>query len=554
MKDFSPFRELFGKTQLNGAPFKGAGFNSTFQKLLQNGQKSFTSFTGGSLLEQFGDKVQLDPHHICSRSYKVGYRSFSATDQAKFTRMIGEISEEIIRIIVLSACRFEKEQYLCVNGFKIVRKMKRIRLENFRCYEDLTVNFKSGVNLLIGDNATGKTTVLKACRYVLSAFFSGYSDENTRWESPINDDFSVRIADGVILPESPVRIFFLPDAAQYATLPAEMEEAEYVVQKNSKKNSRSLARGLEGFRDHARSLVNAEGKPLPLFASFSTENIHSTRRLDTARFKTYFQKASFGYYECLNGDGFFPYWLKRLLVLQEGQKNLHEIASVRTAVSKALGTGGCGIIDDLSIRPNQGKVYYIFSDDREVDAEHLSDGYRRLVNIVTDIAFRCALLNGRLYGADAMINTTGTVLIDEIDMHLHPTLQANVLKGLQRAFPKLQFIVTSHAPMVMTSVKNDDYNVVYRLSYEQGQYSVQESDTYGMDASTITEAVLRQTPRDREVDEQLKKLFEYIDSDSAPEAWVLLKGMRNRFGDRLPELAEAEAMLNFSIAEDHEKD
>lgn len=439
--------------------------------------------------------------------------------------------------------------------------MKRIRVENFRCYDDLTVNLKPGVNLLIGDNASGKTTVLKACRYVLSAFFSGYSDENTRWESPVDDDFSVRIADGMILPERPIRIFFLPDTTQYAPVPEENAllrpgtgEKEYVVQKNSKKNSRSLIGGLEGFRDYARLLVNAADRALPLFASFSTEDIHSTRRLDAARFKNYLQKVSFGYYECLNGDGSFPYWLKRLLVLQEGQKNLHEITSVRTAVSKALGTGGCGIIDDLSIRPNQGKVYYIFSDGREVDAEHLSDGYRRLVNIITDVAFRCALLNGRLYGEEAVYNTYGTVLIDEIDMHLHPTLQANVLRGLQRAFPKLQFIVTSHAPMVMTSVKNDERNVVYRLSYEDGKYSLQESDTYGMDASTITDAVLKQTPREKAVDEQLKELFERIDAGSEKEARTLLEEMRRHFGDRLPELAEAEAMLNFSIAEDDEED
>ena len=439
--------------------------------------------------------------------------------------------------------------------------MKRIRVENFRCYDDLTVNLKPGVNLLIGDNASGKTTVLKACRYVLSAFFSGYSDENTRWESPVDDDFSVRIADGMILPERPIRIFFLPNTTQYAPLPEENAlvrpgtgEKEYVVQKNSKKNSRSLIGGLEGFRDYARLLVNAADRALPLFASFSTEDIHSTRRLDAARFKNYLQKVSFGYYECLNGDGSFPYWLKRLLVLQEGQKNLHEITSVRTAVSKALGTGGCGIIDDLSIRPNQGKVYYIFSDGREVDAEHLSDGYRRLVNIITDVAFRCALLNGRLYGEEAVYNTYGTVLIDEIDMHLHPTLQANVLRGLQRAFPKLQFIVTSHAPMVMTSVKNDDRNVVYRLSYEQGEYSLQESDTYGMDASTITDAVLKQIPREKAVDEQLQELFECIDAGSEKEARTLLEEMRTHFGDRLPELAEAEAMLNFSIAEDDEED
>ena len=107
---------------------------------------------------------------------------------------------------------------------------------------------------------------------------------------------------------------------------------------------------------------------------------------------------------------------------------------------------------------------------------------------------------------------------------------------------------------VMTSVKNDDRNVVYRLSYEQGEYSLQESDTYGMDASTITDAVLKQTPREKAVDEQLQELFECIDSGSEKEARTLLEEMRTHFGDRLPELAEAEAMLNFSIAEDDEED
>ena len=75
-----------------------------------------------------------------------------------------------------------------------------------------------------------------------------------------------------------------------------------------------------------------------------------------------------------------------------------------------------------------------------------------------------------------------------------------------------------------------------------------------MDASTITDAVLKQIPREKAVDEQLQELFECIDSGSEEEARTLLEEMRTHFGDRLPELAEAEAMLNFSIAEDDEED
>lgn len=438
--------------------------------------------------------------------------------------------------------------------------MKQIRLEHFRCYENLKIDFRPGINLLIGDNASGKTTVLKACRYVLSSFFAGYSDENTRWQGAVNDDFTVRIENESIMPEKAVEIYFVPNPCQYEPVssggvnwhPGSQGE-EYVLKMTSKKNRRPLVSGIKEYRDYAKCLMMSD-KALPLFASFSTEDIHAIRKLEGEKFKSYLQKASFGYYECLDGDGFFPFWLKRLLVLQEGQVKLQEIEAVRSAIINALGPEGCGIIQDMIVRPNQGKVYYLFEDGREVDAAHLSDGYRRLVNIVTDLAFRCSLLNDRIYGKDAVCLTKGTVLIDEIDMHLHPTLQARVLKGLRRAFPNLQFVVTTHAPMVMTSVDNDNSNVVYHLSYADGKYGIEEVYTYGMDSSTITDAVLNQTPREQDVDNRLKELFDLIDNGEDDKARDLLDVMRERFGDKLPELSEAEAMLDFSIGEDYEED
>lgn len=450
--------------------------------------------------------------------------------------------------------------------------MKQIRLENFRCYADQTILFKPGVNLLIGDNASGKTSVVKACKYVLSSFFAGFSDENTRWITPHVDDFSVRLSnDGIILPERPIKIHFSCNPDQYDTLPFNgeyycpgNEGEEYTLQKNSKKNSRPLISEMINYRDYARLLHETYVKEedhsayrthaLPLFACFSTEDIHAVRKIDTKKFIQYAQKESMGYYECLEGDGFFPYWLKRLLILQEGQKNMEEITIVRNAIVKALGAEGCNIICDMQIRPLQNKVYYILPDRREVEAAFLSDGYKRLVNIVTDIAFRCALLNRGLYQTDAAHRTKGTVLIDEVDLHLHPTLQASVLQGLRHAFPNIQFIVTTHAPMVMTGVENNDENIVYRLGYsEESGYKIEKTDTYGMDVSTITDVVLKQVPRDAKVESQLVELFNLIDEERVDEARRLLQKMQDIFGSNLPELAQAEAMLNFSIIDTDEK-
>lgn len=444
--------------------------------------------------------------------------------------------------------------------------MKEIKLENFRCYTDQTVRFRSGINLLIGDNASGKTSILKACRYVMSTFFSGFSDENTKWISPNIGDFTILEKDGILLPEKPITLSFVCDENMYDTISHEDipynpgYDEMYQLRKNSKKNSRSLVSGIINYRDYSKLLYtdfiddqHGQVYALPLFAGFTTEDIHTSRKIDSRKFQSYTQKSSFGYYECLDGEGFFPYWIKRLLILEEGGKNKQEIEIVRNAIISALGVNGCNIINDMQIRPNQKKVYYIFSDGREIDSENLSDGYRRLVNIITDLAFRCALLNRGLYGLESTKKTRGIVLIDEIDLHLHPTLQALVLKGLQSAFPLIQFIVTTHAPMVMSGVESNEKNVVYKLDYStQDGYSIQETHTYGMDVSTITETILEQPPRDSFINDLLSQLFDSIDNNEIEKANNLLNELRNRFGDKLPDLAQAEAMLNFTIEEDAE--
>ena len=434
--------------------------------------------------------------------------------------------------------------------------MKEIRLQNFRCFPEMNIAFKRGVNLLVGDNATGKTSVLKACKYVLSSFFCGFSDDNTKWLNPGNDDFRQMMTDGILLPEQPIQIAF--DVSDISVIPQPSSPLDGSLSlrgtliKNSKKNSRSQTSGIKVYKDYAvtvlKRYIDEEGQhlALPLFAAFSTEDIHTTRKIDTQKFKQYVHKPSFGYYECLEGNGFFPYWIKRLLILQEGRAGHPEIVIVRHAIQTALGEGGCGIICDMDVRPNQGKVYYIFKDGREIEAEHLSDGYRRLVNIVTDLAFRCALLNRGFYGEDTCAETQGTVLIDEVDLHLHPSLQAVVLKGLRRAFPKLQFIVSSHAPMVMSGVESNENNLVYLLDYQVGEgYSITPTRTYGMDMSTLTNVVLKQVPREALVDKELHELFDLIDEENTEAARALLLDMQKRFGDSLPELAQAEAMLNF---------
>jgi predicted ATP-binding protein involved in virulence len=417
--------------------------------------------------------------------------------------------------------------------------MKKIILNNYRCFQNLQLEFSDKANLLIGDNASGKTTIIRAVSTALSSFFTGFSDENTRFTGLEKEDFRIVRAGETLANEAPIHVKF-----EWLG-----KKGELVL--NSVKG-RTLQEPLKAIKKLGSELYKGmfdNGKQiraLPMFTSFSTADIHKPRRFGSEIFKKYEHKPSFGYFECFQGDGFMKYWTLRLLVLREGRTGELEVEGVLKALKEALGPNGCNFISDVDIRPIQGKVYYILTDGRETDTDNLSDGYRRLINIVLDLAFRCMLLNKGIFGLEACAKTEGTVLIDEIDLHLHPTLQSVVMKGLQRAFPKIQFIITSHAPMIMTGIPMDEDNKIIKLGFKQGEgYTAKQIETYGLDASTIIQAILGVTPRSQEVENRLKVLFAFIDNDQYDNAIIKLKELQSQFGNYLPELAKAEAMLNF---------
>ena len=442
--------------------------------------------------------------------------------------------------------------------------MQDITIKNFRCYEEKNMEFRRGVNLLIGYNSVGKTSLLHACNLVVNAFFSGYSDENTVWKSVDDNDFREM---GVA--ELPIEIIFHPNEQDYPIIQTQSgnnysldPNVELKIEKKSKKNSRNLTTGLKALRDYATvcnhsSHILQEDKSvlqvnvLPVYACFTTEDIHSVRKFDKNKFNKYNHKPSFGYFECYDCRGLFECWIKRLLVLKEAQRGEEEINSVRNAIIEALGPTGCNIINDMAIRHNERKVYFMFVDGRESESALLSDGYRRLVNIVMDIAFRCALLNKSMFGAQCYKHTHGTVIIDEIDEHLHPALQVRVLKALQDTFPKIQFIISTHAPLVMSSVEprkdenGNDINVVYKLEYVDGTYTHKELDIYGMDASTIIETYMGQPSRDLRTHDKIKAILDLIDKGDIQAARNSLKELEQNIACGDPELTRIEALISF---------
>ena len=451
--------------------------------------------------------------------------------------------------------------------------MRDIVIKDFRCYTEKTMDFRRGINLLIGDNAVGKTSLLRACNLVANSFFCGFSDENTVWKNADGDDFREIKTEEVELDEMPINIAFHLDSSDCppirladgtaVELDAKQhreettEKPDLCIEKKSKKNARNLVTGLKPLKDYAallqtNSTTIVGGKAeqrnaLPLFAYFTTEDIHTIRKFDKEKkkFKKYPQKPSFGYFESFDCKGLLDCWATRLLVLKEAKQGETEIECVRKAVVSALGNG-CGIINDMEVRVNDGSIVFHYCDGREVRSDLLSDGYRRLVSIVVDLAFRSALLNKVIYGNEAYKKTHGTVIIDEIDEHLHPALQVRILKALHETFPGIQFIVSTHSPLVMSSVETNEENVVYKLEFKDGIYTHTELNTYGLDASTIVNVYMGQPPRDLDIDAEIKRIEKLIDDAAYTEARKALEKLRERPGsDVNADLASIEATLSF---------
>ena len=133
---------------------------------------------------------------------------------------------------------------------------------------------------------------------------------------------------------------------------------------------------------------------------------------------------------------------------QAGRQELPHLTAVKDAVRTGL--ADC---TDLGYDMQQGALLLkLEKPDRTLAFNALSHGQKNMLAIVADLAWRCAVLNPHL-GADAARETPGIVLIDEIDLHLHPRWQRRVVGDLKRAFPKVQFIVTTHSPSVIQSLR-----------------------------------------------------------------------------------------------------
>jgi predicted ATP-binding protein involved in virulence len=169
---------------------------------------------------------------------------------------------------------------------------------------------------------------------------------------------------------------------------------------------------------------------------------------------------------------------------------------------------------------------------------NLSDGLRIMLTLVADMARRVAQLNPHLEG-HALRKTPGIVLIDELDLHLHPKWQRRVIHDLKRTFPSLQFIATTHSPQLIGEALPEEI----MLLDGGGTTSVPRS--FGIDSSRILEEIMGAESRDPDVKRLVTRLFSLIDKEEFEKARSLKNEVETRLGPDDPDVTRARALMAF---------
>jgi predicted ATP-binding protein involved in virulence len=176
----------------------------------------------------------------------------------------------------------------------------------------------------------------------------------------------------------------------------------------------------------------------------------------------------------------------------------------------------------------------------------LSDGVRNMVALVADLAHRCVRLNPH-FGEEAAKSTPGILLIDEVDMHLHPRWQQLVVELLQKVFPEMQMVLSTHSPHVLSTVDVESIRII-RLHDGAAVLDTPTFQTRGVESADVLAVIMGVDPVPQV--EEARWLSEYralIEDGKAEseDARALRVKLLNHFGGQHPLMLDCDRLIRF---------
>lgn len=346
-------------------------------------------------------------------------------------------------------------------------RVNHLEIENFRCFENRLFDFDQHMSVIIGNNTAGKTTLLRALRVGLGAYLQSLPKLATGPSYRCNfvDSDRREVYNSVMLEYQ--RSKANPKVSVHADmmLTSHGANGEFIFSHKSINWYREYTAG--NTTTHNRNCVgelsamvesmdmsrrNNMPVVLPVVMSFSSNRWGKAGR-SFQKVKDREQRIDKAYRDALKDLLDFKSVMDWVNAYERRTKEGREFKGVMEAFLNAI-HDAIPALDNIVIDQNQieGQVHVTGMDTERQHYSNMSDGFKAMINVVAEIAYRSICLNGFL-GEKAVKCTPGVVLIDEIELYLHPNWQRHILADLQRAFPRIQFVVTTHSPFIIQSVQ-----------------------------------------------------------------------------------------------------
>ena len=446
--------------------------------------------------------------------------------------------------------------------------IKEIKIRDFRCFKAFECQFKPGVNVLIGRNGAGKTTLIHALHKVMSFIFSNDRSLGKDFLSKGNNTLNVRS-----FKESDYHFDLeqrepVQDASIKARADYNGRELAWELYRRNQPNAALYQSRYKAAFTSFMSEWKKNGAALPLLAYYSDSYPHKNVRtvkyaLDIVNNGV--MPRNFGYYQwddeaactsiwetricsCLNRVQPYYTLMSRTLSRMNELQELFDVTQLESNEEYRQLNAEADRINKVTADPfaeltfveerlkrfaaalpginemNMGIDFFFpaqteegfqlsihFKDGSSSLLQDLPAGYRRLYSIVFDMAYRAYILNG-----DS--EPEGMAIIDEIDLHLHPELEKDVLNVFHKTFPSVQFIVSTHSPMVLTNLEPDgDDCQILRMEFGESRPTVIK-DIYGLDYNTGVEDVMGVDSRNVEIDNLLNTLVFFEENEMVQQA------------------------------------
>lgn len=444
-------------------------------------------------------------------------------------------------------------------------QVRRLQLKNFRGISDLTLEFDAPEpTVFVGVNGVGKSSILDCLAIMLSwltARIQFDPDNVNNFQKAIFEDGKPRY-EGSYFSQKDIKLNGEEAHSEITILMDSTRELIWDLSENIRDTLRKFQ--VAANKSVASRFTNSEDTDEPATLESVTDKIRQQwqgnpeasiplavyypvdRSVQDVNLKMpdnyKFQQVD-AYENALDGvkinfTSFFK-WFRALEDLEGEERRDNpnyedkRLAAVRESIYSVLGDD----FQDLRVRRKSLEMT-VKKRGEELIINQLSDGEKSLLAMTGDLARRLALANPSL---EDPLQGSAVVIIDEIEQHLHPAWQRQIIPVLTKTFPNCQFIITTHSPQVLSQIKPDNIYILKKI--EDNIVAQRPESSFGRDSNRILEDLMEVPERPQEIKQRLLELFRLIDQGNLESARELRQEIAEEIGEDEPELVKARVSI-----------